>query len=203
MKVVHGDSPALVRLLHRRAGIRVRPTESGCKEFGCLALQAVRVCSGEEARELIVAKHTGVEVLDDDLKGFIATHLVVDTGPVVAGQSDTLTRVPCWCYDSLVIVLTPVPTGCVVGTPPRQEQSAAEGRGRRPCRTGDCTPGIGEASWLCATQPVPLGEEQPVVIFHPPPDGHKLPSYSQSPSMTAMMSPSCDVRALPVLHVSG
>jgi hypothetical protein len=66
VEVAHHDPAGLVDLLHRCAGVRLRPPKRASEELDLLALQPVHVRAGEKARQLIVAKHSVVEVLNDD-----------------------------------------------------------------------------------------------------------------------------------------
>ena len=77
-EVVHGDAAALMHLPHRRARVGLGPAEGGREELDLFALEAVHVRSGEEARQLIIGKHTNVEVLDDDFDRLVPADPVVD-----------------------------------------------------------------------------------------------------------------------------
>lgn len=75
--MVHGDAAALMHLLHRRAGIGLGTAQRGGEELHLPAFEPVHVRSGEEAGQLVIGKHTNVEVLDHDLDRLVPADPVV------------------------------------------------------------------------------------------------------------------------------
>src|ERR1700730_17260072 len=97
VEVVHGDSADLVHLTLGGSGVGFGAAEGGREELHLFAFEARQVGSAEEASQFVVGEDSGIEVLDDRLKGLGTADLLID-----ARHRHPLS----WCRDAVMPIST-------------------------------------------------------------------------------------------------